>query len=136
MASLIADLSIDWNEIRCNEMKSDDWNKIAQHWKDRVVQKISTSGHFKVGGDRISVTARGVKQLAVVEYAQQLALQRSLEDDDHAVSDDVVDAVSTRFRGTTDDATMRMRRIVRRVTRRVRVRQRNPGAAAANDRAG
>ena len=125
------DHNVRWNDIRVFETANNpDWNNIKANWKYKITQALVTPGRFVIGGDRTSATARGAKQCALLEYTRELALQRPLEDDDHAVSDDVVDAVAVRFRGTTTDATMQLRRNVRRVTRRVRVRQRNPGAAA------
>lgn len=80
--TLSADISINWDHIRENEKTGTNWSTIAQHWKPVLIQKLCTPGRFKVGGDRKSAAVRGAKQLAVVAYAETLALQRPLAEDD------------------------------------------------------
>ena len=133
IASISKDQSVDWNHIRINESQFKEWDQMKIGYKEKLIQKLCTCGRFRHGGDRRSAAVRGAKQCALIEYTRELALQRPLEDDDHAVSDEVVDVVAARFRGTTAAATVRLRSIVRCVTRRVRIRQRNPGAGVAND---
>lgn len=133
ISAVSQDSTVNWEAIREKESLSDNWDQVKNVYKQKVIQELITPGYFKHGGDRTSAAARGAKQLAVVAYARDLALQRPLEEDDAVVADEVVDVVGQRYRGATMDATMQLRRVVRRVTRRVRTRRRNPGGVGAND---
>ena len=128
------DQSVQWGDIRAHEIENNEkWSAIKPNWKYAILRSLATPGRFLHGGDRRSAATHGAKQTAMIEYSQELALARPLDEDDQQVADGVVDAVEQRYRGVTADAAVIMRRVVRNVTRRVRVRRRHPDTDGSDD---
>jgi hypothetical protein len=114
--ALCDDDDIEWNAIYQCERTAETWEVISSHWKRNVIKSFLTAGRFTHGGDHKSEKYRGRMQQAIIAYVEnQAATEDRTTQDEDTVAEKCIEEVRSRWRSSTQDGTILIHRMVRRV---------------------
>lgn len=96
-------------------------DKNKKHWKKNVILTFIPPGRFEKGSRSVSARFRAAQRQAVLQYAQQAALNEPVDANDQLVATRCADAVASRWNSKHPDV---LKTVVHTVALRVRRRRR------------